>query len=105
MDTLTTSIYADLRYGEDKPVFTSLINNEFTTEARITFRSGQIMKEHKAPYPIVVSVIEGEIEFKIGQENHLLEKGMMICVAAKVLHELKANTDSIVRVSIHKSNS
>lgn len=97
------SIYEDLSYGETAPKLKVLLNTNSIEEIRITFKSGQIMKEHKAAHPIVVNVIEGEIEFKINEEVFILPKGMLIRVDTNILHELKATVDSILRLSINKA--
>lgn len=101
----TASILSDIKYGETNPAISVLINTDTTKEVRIVFKKGQVMKEHKAPYPIVVAVIEGTIDFGISDERFVLEKGMMIALEANILHDLIAQQDSIVRLSLNKSDS
>jgi quercetin dioxygenase-like cupin family protein len=99
------SILADITYGETTPSVSVLLNTVDTKEVRIVFRVGQEMKEHKAPYPIVVAVIEGTIDFGVGAERFILEKGMMIALEANIAHDLSALENSIVRLSLNKSDS
>lgn len=99
------SIFDKLEYGISSPVATVLINSDETKEIRIVFKKGQEMKEHKAGYPIVVAVIEGAINFGVGSDVFLLEKGMMIALEASVPHSLIAEQDSIVRLSLNKSDN
>lgn len=104
MNIPTVSILTDLKFNEQKPAVTVLMDTPASKEVRITFKNGQVMKEHQAPHPIVVNVVEGEVEFFVDEKMYLLEKGMMIALDSNVLHELKANKESIVRLSIHKAS-
>nr|WP_228453976.1 hypothetical protein [Chryseobacterium fistulae] len=61
------------------------------------------MTSHKAAYPIVVTVIDGSIDFGVDSERLNLEKGMIIALEANMLHDLKATKDSIVLLSMNKS--
>lgn len=96
---LTASIFKDIEYKEDRPSFTILLQNDYLKESRILFKANQIIREHTSPYPIVVEVVEGHIEFGAGGIKHQLEKGDIINLDAKEPHDLKAVKDSIVRLS------
>ncbi len=99
------SFLADIVYGDSQPVITPLISNDFTKEIRIVFRATQTMKAHKAPFPITVMVVEGRIDFGVGEERVLLEAGDVIALEGNVMHELNALEDSVVRLSLHKGDS
>jgi quercetin dioxygenase-like cupin family protein len=94
------SLFADLEYGEKHPVTQILVNTSVVKEVRITFKKGQVMKAHKASYPIVVEIVDGCVDFGLETENYILKKGMLIVLEASVMHELKAEQDSIVRLSL-----
>ena len=96
------SFYEDLHYEEQtKPAIKVMIKTPDAKEIRLVFRKGQEMKEHQAPYPIIVHVLEGTIDFGVKQERILLKKGMMIALERNVLHDLIAQEDSIVRLSLN----
>jgi len=99
------SLFTDLEYGEKQPVIKVLINTNVVKEVRITFKKGQIMKAHKTSYPIVVEIVDGCIEFGLESENYILKKGTLIALEANVIHNLKAEQDSIVRLSLNKSDA
>lgn len=44
------------------------------------------MTEHRAPSPIVVQVLEGNVRFDVEGENHEMGVGGMVHVAAGILH-------------------
>lgn len=99
------SFTADVVYGDTQPLITPLITNEFTKEIRIVFREGQSMKAHKTSFPITVMIVSGEIDFAIANERMIFGAGDVVALEPNVLHELNALEDSIVRLSLHKSDS
>ena len=99
------SFTADVIFGDTQPVITPLITNEFTKEIRIVFRAGQSMKAHKTSFPITVMIVSGEIDFGIGEERMIFGAGDVIALKPNVIHDLNAIEDSIVRLSLHKSDS
>lgn len=96
------SLFKEPEFGEVKPALKVMLDNPSVKEVRISMLNGQVMKEHKAPYPIVVYVAEGIIDFAVSGQMHHLERGDMIAVEAGVLHELTALADSVIRLSLHK---
>lgn len=60
------------------------------------------MKEHKTPFPIIVHLLEGEINFGVQGAVHLLKKGAIITLEGDVPHDLTALKDSIVRLTLSK---
>jgi len=100
----TASLYEAVEYGDSKPKAKVLFDTADVKELRIVFRRGQEMREHRAPFPIVVEIVDGSIDFGAGQERLLLEKGKLIALPANVPHDLRAVEDSIVRLSLHASD-
>ena len=98
------SLLENISYAENHPSAQVLINNAYCKEIRITFREGQEMKAHKAPYPIIVEVVEGFIDFGVGAERYPLPKGSLISLEGNIVHDLRATADSIVRLSLYKGD-
>ena len=100
----STSLLENLIYLEDKPKVELLLETEFSKEIRISFKAGQEMKEHKAPFPIVVEIFEGAIEFGLEGSKHALKRGDLLTLSANVPHDLTATKSSIVRLSLSKKD-
>ncbi len=98
------SLEKNLVYNETKPAINVLLESDFTKEIRIVFRKNQQMKEHQTPYPIVVEIFEGAIEFGVNGALHALQRGDLICLAGGIPHNLLAKEDSIVRLTLAKQD-
>jgi quercetin dioxygenase-like cupin family protein len=101
----TASFFTDLEFSDKQVVITAMIESDFGKEIRIAFKEGQVMKEHKTKFPITVMTLRGSIEFGVGKESVVLNVGDVIALKGNVLHELKATEESVVRLSLHKSDS
>ena len=95
------SIFEDLTFNENRPAIKALLVTKSTKELRIAMKKAQIMKEHQTPFPIVVYVAEGAIDFGVQQEVHHLKKGDLVTLEGSVPHDLKAVEDSVVRLTLH----
>lgn len=98
----TASIYQNLEFKANKPTITVLLESDFTKEIRIAFKAEQVMKEHKTPFPIVVELVEGEINFGVQGEILELKKGDLIALEGGIPHDLKALSESVVRLTLSK---
>ncbi|WP_194850730.1 cupin domain-containing protein [Nonlabens antarcticus] len=99
------SILEDLQYNDKKPAIQIMMETETSKEIRILFKKDQVMKEHKTPFPIIVQVFQGSIDFGIQGEQNILKAGSMIALEGGVSHDLKAIEDSVVRLSLSKKDS
>ncbi len=101
----TGSLRSNLKYNADKVNIQVILETDISKEIRILFRKGQIMKEHKAGFPITIEIHQGAIDFSVNQENKLLQTGDLIYLDANVPHGLLAKEDSIVRLTLSKFDS
>lgn len=102
---MVTSIFKDITYNDNRPQVHLLLETSTNKELRIAFLEGQVMKEHSTPFPIIVHIVEGKIEFGFLGQIIELSKGDMISLDPKIPHDLKALEKSIVRLSLHTDDS
>lgn len=98
----SASFNEDLEFNEHKIVTKVILESSFTKEIRILLKTGQVMKEHKAPYPIVVHILEGLIDFGVQGTVQSLGKGAILTLEGNIPHDLTAIEDSVVRLSLSK---
>jgi quercetin dioxygenase-like cupin family protein len=98
----TASILKDLEYNEAKPMIKVLFETSFTKEIRIAMKAGTEMKKHQTSFPIVVELVEGNLDFGVNDSVLDLKRGDLIALEGGVPHDLKAKTDSLVRLTLTK---
>ncbi len=96
------SFNESLDFNDKRIASKVILESSFSKEIRILLKQGQIMKEHKAPFPIIIHVLDGEIDFGTQGNVHLLKKGDIITLAGNIPHDLAARRDSVVRLSLSK---
>ncbi len=101
----TASFLKDIEFSDKGVVIAGLLESDFGKEIRIAFKKDQVMKEHKTKFPITVMTLQGSIQFRFSEQITVLNPGDVIALEGGVMHELKALKDSIVRLSLHKSDS
>lgn len=95
-----TSILSNVQFSDVKPVVTLLMETQFTKEIRIALKEGQIMAEHKTSFPIIIEIVEGQIYLGVENDGYILDKGDLITLEANVSHDLRAQINTIIRLSL-----
>ena len=99
-----SSLYNSIEYGPKGPKINVLIETEFTKVIRILLATGQEVKEHKTPFPIVIEIVQGHISFGVTGELMALEKGALLSLQGSITHNLVAKEDSILRLTLSKQD-
>jgi quercetin dioxygenase-like cupin family protein len=99
------NIYENLVYSDEKVQITPLMDGDASKEIRIVFKKDQFMKDHKTSFPISVEIVDGQIDFGVGEKVYTLIKGDIVSLEASIMHNLLAKDDSIVRLTLNKKDS
>lgn len=74
-----------------------------TDSLRVIFRSfseGASLPTHKAPGPITVHVLDGQIEFTAGTQTTPVRKGEVLALESGVPHSVKALSNSAILITV-----
>ncbi|WP_028979065.1 cupin domain-containing protein [Sporocytophaga myxococcoides] len=96
------SFNSELEFDASRVKTKVIIETSFSKEIRILLSKGQIMKEHKTPFPILIHILEGEIMLGVNGTIHNMRSGEIIALDGNVPHDLTAKENSIVRLSLSK---
>lgn len=99
------SFLEDTAFNPEKVTTQLIIESDFTKEIKITMHKNTVMKEHKTPFPIVIHVLQGAIEFDYEEKTHELTMGDIISLSGGIPHSLAAKANSIVRLTLAKHDS
>ncbi len=100
----TASLTKDLLFSDERPAIKLMFETEHSKEIRILMKKGQVMKEHKTPFPIAVELYSGAITFGVNGEKHNIAAGDLLALEGGVPHDLEAVEDSIIRLTLSKAD-
>ena len=98
----TASFNDQIEFNSDRILTSVILETSFSKEIRILLAKGQKMKEHKTHFPIVVHILEGEINFGVQGEVKPMNNGDVIALEGNIPHDLTALKDSVIRLSLSK---
>ncbi len=94
--------FSDKVLNNDKVEVVLILETAMSKELSISMKKALFMKEHKAPLPIIIHMLEGKVNFRVNDQNVTLSKSDVITIDGGVPHSLEALEDTIIRLSIMK---
>lgn len=85
---------------DTKPQARKLVDADGANLVLLSFRAGQIWREHHSVHPVVVQVLSGAVDFEVKGEVLKLRPGAPIHLTAHLLHEVRATEDATVMVTM-----
>lgn len=98
----TNSFNQSVEFNPNRVSTKVILESSFSKEIRILLAKGQQMREHKTPYPIVVHLLKGSIDFGVENKTYTLSEGDILSLEGNVPHHLMAKENSIVRLTLSK---
>ena len=80
-----------VNYSDDSIVSRIICESGSSNVSIFAFDEGQGLSEHTAPFNALVEVVDGEGEFIINGEKHLVKSGQLIVMPANIPHSVNAN--------------
>ncbi|GGO98469.1 cupin domain-containing protein [Actinomyces gaoshouyii] len=81
-----------LPVSEEATTSRVVVNNDVLRTVIFTFDAGQLLTEHASPKAVVVTLLEGEMDFSIGERTERLAAGDVVYLAPGDRHALTAIT-------------
>ena len=98
-----------ISYNSEKVAFTPVFETSKGGVSLVALKAGQKLDTHTAPFEVMVTVCEGEIEFTMLEQSKRIKAGEFLLMGANVAHSVVANKDSklmLVKIKddIHNTN-
>ena len=97
---------ATLPVSEEATTSRVVVNNEILRTVVFTFDADQVLTEHSSPRAVIVTLLEGEMDFSIGERTERMGAGDVIYLAPGDRHALTAVTPcrmQLVMVDVDKA--
>jgi quercetin dioxygenase-like cupin family protein len=79
----------------------TLIRYGHTTVALFHFAQGATMPDHRANGTVTIHVLEGRIAVRTADQQHALSAGQILVLAPGVTHDLHADQESHMLLTVH----
>ena len=97
-----------LPVSEEATTSRVVVNNDVLRTVIFTFDAGQVLTEHSSPRAVIVTLLEGEMDFSIGERTERMSAGDVIYLAPGERHALTAVTPcrmQLVMVDVDKATA
>lgn len=66
----------------------------------LTFAAGHVLKEHSAPFPLLMQALDGDLLVRAGGQETRLAPGSLLRLDASLPHEVEALSDSRLMLTL-----
>lgn len=96
------NLYDHITYDKDEPILHIILETDIFKEIRIVMHKGHELNQQITRFPILVELVEGQIEFYTSGKKHTLIKGDLISLKSRIPHDIVAVEKSIIRLTMTK---
>ena len=83
-----------IEYSSAKVEFKQVFETYGGGVSLVALKAGQKLDTHTAPFEVMVTVCEGDIEFTMFDQSKRMRAGEFLLMGANVAHSVVANSDS-----------
>ena len=95
-----TNIINDTHFSDEEIVIHTLCTTKCTKEVAIALKAHQSMRDYESDYDIIVHIIFGALHVTIDTHHYILGSGDMIQIAKNKKHNVTAQEDTLLRVTL-----
>lgn len=88
------NIAGQIEYDDTLVSFKNIFTNNNGGVSLVAFKAGQKLDTHTAPAEVMVTVLEGEVEFTMFDKPHRIKAGEFLLMGQDVPHSVVAKADS-----------
>lgn len=88
------SLSDQVQQANDKVQFKGIFETQNGGIALLGFKAGQKLDTHVAPSEVMVTVLEGEVDFTMLDKTHTIRANEFFLMGAGVPHSVEAKADS-----------
>ncbi len=86
--------------GQSSHAARTLIKDGPMRVTMVAFQEGGALRQHRAPGPVSIQVLQGEVEVGVGSSAQQLTEGNCLVLGANVEHSLVAHKESVILLTI-----
>ncbi len=90
MESEILNLKNEISYQKDSIVSKTLIKKPCGSITLFSFDKSQIISDHKAPFEVLIYILEGEVKVTIENKDYLLKEGDSIIIKPNKNHSLYA---------------
>lgn len=92
----TFDLTKQVSVSDEKVQFKNVFETENGAVSLLAFKAGQKLATHIAPFEVMVTVLEGEINFVMNDKAYAIKANEFFLMGADTPHSVEATTDAKV---------
>lgn len=97
IDSPAVSVIEDVRAGSPLPAsgmgHATILTHPDVRIVVLSFAAGHVLKEHSAPFPLLMQALDGELLVRTAEREIALRPGSLLRLDAALHHEVEAVTE------------
>lgn len=85
-------VFADLPIAKEATTSRVLVNNPLLRVVTFSFDTDQVLTDHSSPRAVVVTMLEGTLDFSYDGQTHAMSPGDTLYLAPGVRHAVHATS-------------
>lgn len=92
-------------YSENGIASRTIQNNDQFRVVQFAFAAGKGLSGHTAPHPVTLTFLAGQAQVRAGEDWMPAQPGTFLALPANLEHEIRAETEVVMLLTMLKSSS